>query len=233
MGGGTALELMHMHATEVEFEGYWNGNTGKDASGELYAEEPAARGFGHIAFNVADVYGTCAELERNDVRFQKKPNEGRMKGLAFALNPDGYWIEICGRGRNLGWPEHCNLSQTMLRVKDGPQSVEFYTKQLGMTLLCRSDFRKWKFSLFFLASLTEEELQAARDRKRIKKKEAEERKRGKSAGGNRHLLHHHPPHLTRRIFPCRRSGIRFWSSHGIMAQREMITSVSMLVIRSL
>jgi len=29
--------------------------------------------------------------------FKKKPDEGRMKGLAFALDPDGYWIEIIKR----------------------------------------------------------------------------------------------------------------------------------------
>ena len=28
------------------------------------------------------------------VKFHKKPDEGRMKGLAFALDPDGYWLEI-------------------------------------------------------------------------------------------------------------------------------------------
>jgi lactoylglutathione lyase len=24
----------------------------------------------------------------------KRPNDGRMKGLAFVKDPDGYWIEI-------------------------------------------------------------------------------------------------------------------------------------------
>jgi len=28
------------------------------------------------------------------VKFIKKPNEGRMKGLCFIEDPDGYWIEI-------------------------------------------------------------------------------------------------------------------------------------------
>ena len=45
---------------------------------------------------------------------RKKPNEGRMKGLAFALDPDGYWVEIL-RGGQKG--RH-HLAQTMLRVKD-------------------------------------------------------------------------------------------------------------------
>jgi lactoylglutathione lyase len=32
------------------------------------------------------------------VTFKKKPQEGTMRGLAFAYDPDGYWIEIIQRG---------------------------------------------------------------------------------------------------------------------------------------
>lgn len=39
---------------------------------------------------VDDVYKACEELESKGCTFQKKPDEGRMKGLAFALDPDGY-----------------------------------------------------------------------------------------------------------------------------------------------
>lgn len=47
------------------------------------------RGFGHIAVMTRDVYGECAALEADGVRFQKRPDEGKMKGIAFALDPDG------------------------------------------------------------------------------------------------------------------------------------------------
>lgn len=30
-----------------------------------------------------------ADLEKSGVKFQKKPSEGKMRGLAFALDPDG------------------------------------------------------------------------------------------------------------------------------------------------
>lgn len=80
-----------------------------------------------------------------------------MKGLAFALDPDGYWIEIVKRQAGLFKDEY-NLSQTMLRVKDGPKSAKFYQEHLGMTLLRQTDYPQWGFSLFFLASLTPEEL---------------------------------------------------------------------------
>lgn len=75
-----ALELTHNHGTETDpdFKGYHAGNQEKD-------------GFGHVAFNCNDVYEACSELEEKGVSFKKKPDEGRMKGLAFAYDPDGYW----------------------------------------------------------------------------------------------------------------------------------------------
>jgi len=86
----------------------WSGNCGSD----LPAESPlfragVVRGFGHIAFNVEDVYAMSAALEAAGVAFQKRPDEGRMKGLAFCLDPDGYWIELVKReegSQPRAWP---------------------------------------------------------------------------------------------------------------------------------
>mmetsp|Transcript_32365 Transcript_32365/g.75136 ORF Transcript_32365/g.75136 Transcript_32365/m.75136 type:complete len:360 (+) Transcript_32365:55-1134(+) len=159
---GSTIELTHNHGTEMDdsFK-VWNGNTGKDAGeGPNYAEEPAARGFGHIAFNVDDVYKTCEVLEAAGVRFQKKPDDGRMKGLAFALDPDGYWVEIVRR-ENLGWPEQQNLSQTMMRVKDGQATIDFYTRHLGMKLVRVMEMPQYKFTNYFLVSMTDAEFDAA------------------------------------------------------------------------
>merc|ERR1719377_198576 len=127
---GCTIELTHNHGTESDdtFK-VWNGNTGGDADGPLKADAPAFRGFGHIAFNCDDVYEACSILEENGVKFQKKPNEGRMKGIAFALDPDGYWIEIVPRGdAGKGVWEEPNFSQIMMRIKDGPKTRDFYQK---------------------------------------------------------------------------------------------------------
>lgn len=161
---GTTLELTHNHGSENDENCvFWNGNTGGDASGDLKRSTPAYRGFGHIAFNVDDVYAVSEELDKKGVKFQKKPNEGRMKGLAFALDPDGYWIELVKRQAGVFDPvtEKFNLSQTMMRVKDGPKSVAFYRDIMGMTLLRQMDFPQWKFSLYFLAHVTASELAEA------------------------------------------------------------------------
>jgi len=158
---GTTIELTHNHGSENDDSFVaWNGNTGADGSGANHAAEPKYRGFGHIAFNTDDVYKSSDKLEAAGVKFQKKPDEGNMKGLAFALDPDGYWIEIVKRLEGI-FPQEYNLSQTMLRVKDGPKSLAFYRDVLGMTVVKQLHFEKWKFSLFFLASMTESEVAEA------------------------------------------------------------------------
>mgnify|MGYP001365541898 CR=1 FL=1 len=76
------LELTHNWGTENDNNfSYHNGNS-----------EP--QGFGHIGFSVPDVYKASERFEKLGVNFVKKPDDGKMKGLAFITDPDGYWIEI-------------------------------------------------------------------------------------------------------------------------------------------
>lgn len=104
---GTALELTHNYGTEKPgFKGYHPGNEPND-------------GFGHVAFNCDDTYDATERLLAKGVAFKKKPDEGRMKGLAFAYDPDGYWVELVKRDTPGVIPNYFNFSQTMIRVKVG------------------------------------------------------------------------------------------------------------------
>ena len=119
-----ALELTHNYGTEsIDGPVYHAGNA-------MECEElgkGGRDGFGHIAFNCNDVYAACSELEAAGVTFKKKPDEGMMKGLAFAYDPDGYWVEICSRGgaEGHGIDNKFNLSQTMMRIKDPAKTIPF------------------------------------------------------------------------------------------------------------
>lgn len=50
------------------------------------------------------------------------------------------------------------LQQTMLRIRSPKESLDFYTRILGMTLIARLDFNDMKFSLYFLAYVKPEDV---------------------------------------------------------------------------
>ena len=53
------------------------------------------RNFGHLAYQVDDIYATCERLVSNDVVISRPPRDGRM---AFVRSPDGISIELLQAG---------------------------------------------------------------------------------------------------------------------------------------
>lgn len=80
------LELTHNWGTESDpgFR-YHDGNA-----------QP--QGFGHICFSVPDLPAATAWFDENGVTFVKRPEQGKMRDVAFIKDPDGYWIEIVQPG---------------------------------------------------------------------------------------------------------------------------------------
>ena len=56
------------------------------------------RNFGHLAFEVDDIYATCQSLQDNGVTINRPPRDGRM---AFVKSPDGISIELLQKGNAL------------------------------------------------------------------------------------------------------------------------------------
>ena len=49
------------------------------------------RNFGHLAYQVDDIYKTCARLQENGVTINRPPRDGYM---AFVKSPDGVSVEL-------------------------------------------------------------------------------------------------------------------------------------------
>jgi len=59
---------------------------------EVYA---GGRNFGHLAYEVDDIYGYCAKLRDAGVTINRPPRDGRM---AFIRTPDNISIELLQKG---------------------------------------------------------------------------------------------------------------------------------------
>ncbi|KFG79437.1 hypothetical protein MANI_120522 [Metarhizium anisopliae] len=84
------LGLLWHHGTEKK-DGfrYHNGN-----------EHP--QGFGHICVTVDDINAACERLESLGVAWKKRLTDGKMKNVAFLLDPDNYWVELVQNERFTG-----------------------------------------------------------------------------------------------------------------------------------
>ena len=96
----SVLELTHNWGSEenADFK-YHDGNA-----------QP--QGFGHLCFAVPDLDAAVRWFDENSVVFVKRPEQGKMKDVAFIKDADGYWIEIVEPGRlhALGLPVAINAA---------------------------------------------------------------------------------------------------------------------------
>ena len=76
-----------------------------DPGGEVeltYNWDPEAygggRNFGHLAYEVDDIYASCERLQQGGVTINRPPRDGRM---AFVRSPDNISIELLQKGAAL------------------------------------------------------------------------------------------------------------------------------------
>ncbi|SGZ10221.1 lactoylglutathione lyase [Moritella viscosa] len=75
-------------------------------------EYEGGRNFGHLAYEVEDIYTTCADLQAAGVIINRPPRDGYM---AFIRSPDGISIELLQKGAKLApqepWASMQNIGE--------------------------------------------------------------------------------------------------------------------------
>jgi len=89
------------HAAQVELTYNWDP--------EPY---PMGRAFGHIAYEVDDIYAICTRLMESGVVINRPPRDGRM---AFIRSPDNVSVELLQKGAaqppREPWKSMANIGQ--------------------------------------------------------------------------------------------------------------------------
>ena len=70
----------------VELTWNWDGDEGLPSD---------SRHFGHLAYEVEDIYAMCQHLSDNGVTINRPPRDGRM---AFVRSPDNISVELLQKG---------------------------------------------------------------------------------------------------------------------------------------
>lgn len=76
---------------EIELTHNW-----PPADGSAPEQYTGGRNFGHLAFEVADIYDTCERLMAAGHTIHRPPRDGHM---AFVKSPDGISVELLQNGR--------------------------------------------------------------------------------------------------------------------------------------
>ena len=91
-GGRFTLVFMAppgQHECPVELTYNWDGDDGLPSD---------SRHFGHLAYEVEDIYATCQHLIDNGIVISRPPRDGHM---AFVRSPDNISIELLQVGDSL------------------------------------------------------------------------------------------------------------------------------------
>ena len=89
-GKFTLVFLAAPNQEDIALELTYNWNTN-----EIYSE---GRNFGHLAFEVSDIYEICIRLQKAGIIINRPPRDGRM---AFVRSPDNISIELLQTGNPL------------------------------------------------------------------------------------------------------------------------------------
>ena len=81
--------------------GHWHGSETDDSFKIANGNSDPGKGFGHVCISVDHIQAACQRIEDAGYRFQKKLSDGHMREIAFALDPDNYWVHEPRRSRGV------------------------------------------------------------------------------------------------------------------------------------
>ena len=86
------------------------------------------RNFGHLAYEVEDIYGLCQRLMDEGVIINRPPRDGRM---AFVRSPDGISVELLQKGEALAPAEPwVSMSNTGCLLYTSPSPRDLSTSRM-------------------------------------------------------------------------------------------------------
>jgi lactoylglutathione lyase len=102
-----AEQAVRLHAPLLELTYNWDTDDCMDAGGRamhgaIAESYEGGRNFGHLAFEVDNIYQTCQNLMNAGVVINRPPRDGRM---AFIRSPDNISIEFLQKGAPLATTE--------------------------------------------------------------------------------------------------------------------------------
>ena len=98
------VELRRYDEPKGRFTNVFLAASGDDSAQVVLAynwapeEYGAGRNFGHLAYQVENIYALCQRLMEEGVTINRPPRDGRM---AFVRSPDGISIELLQKGAAL------------------------------------------------------------------------------------------------------------------------------------
>lgn len=118
-GKGGLAEGTQQSQLEGILELTWNYGTEKQEDFKYHNGNDEPQGFGHICKSfllwrvsqvtdngvgvaVDNLEEACQRFEDLQCNWKKRLTEGRMKSVAFLLDPDGYWVEVIPNARLSG-----------------------------------------------------------------------------------------------------------------------------------
>jgi lactoylglutathione lyase len=92
-GPGSASHKAHWTDRQGVLELTHNYGSEKDDSFKIAnGNSDPGKGFNCVCISVDNIQAACQRIEDAGYSFLKKVSDGQTRNMAFALDPDGYWV---------------------------------------------------------------------------------------------------------------------------------------------